>query len=58
MRFPTQLIPATYDRPCCSPMMTRIDGVGWKLQWPIQYYPPKPCTHTSPNPNLGMDVID
>lgn len=59
LRFPIQMIPATYDRPCCSPRMTRIAGVEWKLKWPIQYYP----SHTSTisnriESNLGMDVID
>jgi hypothetical protein len=58
LRSPIHLIPATYDRHCCSPEMTRISGVEWKFRWPIQYYPPKPYSHTSPNPNLGMDVID
>src|SRR5256885_15629339 len=61
LRFPIQLIPATYGRSCCSPEITHIDGVEWKFKWPIQYYPPKPCIHHSPpisNPNLGMDVID
>ena len=58
LRFPIRLIPATYDRHCCSPGMTRIDGVGWQFKWPIQYYPPKPYTSPISNPNLGMDVID
>ena len=58
LRFPIHLIPATYDRHCCSPEMSRIRGVEWKFKWPIQYYPPKPSLHTSPIANPGMDVID
>ena len=60
LRFPIQLIPATHGSHCCSPEMSRIDRVEWQFKWPIHYYPPKPCIHTSPNsnPNLGMDVID
>ena len=53
LRFPIQMIPATYGRLCCSPRMVRIDGVEWKLKWPIQYYPP----HSPTISNLGMDVI-
>ena len=58
LRFPIHLIPATYGSHCCSPRMRRIDGMEWKFKWPIQYYPPKPCTSPISNPNLGMDVID
>jgi hypothetical protein len=56
LRSPIQLIPATYGAHCCSPGMSRIDGVGWKFKWPIQYYPSR--IHTCPISNLGMDVID
>ena len=59
LRLPIQLIPATYGSRCCSPVMTRMDGVEWKFKWPLQYYPPKPCIHTSiSNHNFGTDVID
>lgn len=56
LRSPIQVIPATYGSHCCSPGMSRIDGAEWKFKWPIEYYPP--CIHSSPTPNLGMDVID
>ena len=58
LRCPIHLIPATYGHSCCSSEMCRQIGVKWKLKWPIQYYPPKPCTSPISNPNLGIDVID